>query len=303
MRYRYQNLNLIIRKLKLSDYKSFSSLFYSCFKKKISYEFFKWRYFNDRHSFCYGVFVSSQLIANVGMKSMYLNNGMSQMTFSRHSSMVKSRYRGLGIYSKLLNIVRNKISNKVKILIMWPNKNNYGSFGIKKNLIKHRKYYLYKIINKKKIYSKTENFNIESLGNFKNLIVQNNDFFFKDYDYFKKRYISYKKDDYYLNFFKFKNMISVYLIKKNKKKLGYDNVILDHFGSLKIKSKHFNQLKNEKTNLIFLSKRKINKLNYKFINHINIKIGLIKKINSLKVNNLIKKEFAMGDTDSFLSIE
>ena len=50
---------LIFRKLKLSDYPRFEKLFKKNYKKKISYEFFKWRYFLDRHSFCYGVFQSS----------------------------------------------------------------------------------------------------------------------------------------------------------------------------------------------------------------------------------------------------
>ena len=302
MKYRHQNLKLIFRKLKLSDYKNFRKLFYLCFKKKISYNFFKWRYFDDSYSFCYGVFKSSQLIANVGMKSMYLNYGKNEMVFSRHSSMVRSNYRNLGIYSKLLNIVRKKISKKVNILIMWPNKSNYGTFGIKKNSVKYKKYYLYEIKNKKKLEYKTENLSIEMFDNYKKFIYKNNNFFIKDYNYFKKRYLLYKKNDYFLNMFKLKNMFSFYVIKRNKKKFNCTYVILDHFGSLKIKSKHFDQLQKEKNNLIFLSKRKINKLNFKFINHININIGIIKKINSEKINNLFKKEFVLGDTDSFLSI-
>ena len=62
------DLDLKFRKLKLSDYKQFSKLFYKCFKKKISYKFFKWRYFSDKKSFCYGAFVSSNLVANIGIK-------------------------------------------------------------------------------------------------------------------------------------------------------------------------------------------------------------------------------------------
>ena len=59
---------LTFRKLKLSDYPKFEKLFKKTFKKKISYKFFKWRYFLDRNSFCYGVFQSSNLIANVGIQ-------------------------------------------------------------------------------------------------------------------------------------------------------------------------------------------------------------------------------------------
>ena len=77
--------NLTYRKLKLSDYQKFEKLFKKTFKKKISYEFFKWRYFNDRYSFCYGVFRSSNLIANVGMKSMNLNNNKKQRIFPKNN--------------------------------------------------------------------------------------------------------------------------------------------------------------------------------------------------------------------------
>ena len=68
------NSNLIYRKLKISDYEEFRKLFYSCFKRNISLEFFKWRYFGNRFSFCYGVFKSSKLIANVGLVSIKLKN-------------------------------------------------------------------------------------------------------------------------------------------------------------------------------------------------------------------------------------
>ena len=59
-----KKMKLTFRKLKLSDYQKFEKLFYLSFKKKISYKFFKWRYFTDKLSFCYGAFESSNLIAN-----------------------------------------------------------------------------------------------------------------------------------------------------------------------------------------------------------------------------------------------
>ena len=65
-----QNSNLIFRKLKISDFKEFRKLFILCFKKDISFKFFKWRYFNDKYSFCYGAFNSSKLVANVGMSQL-----------------------------------------------------------------------------------------------------------------------------------------------------------------------------------------------------------------------------------------
>ena len=84
MNFKLETPKFIFRKLKISDYKNFQELFYLCFKKKVSYNFFKWRYFSDKFSFCYGVFVSSKLIANVGMKMVYLNDKKKKKIFSRH---------------------------------------------------------------------------------------------------------------------------------------------------------------------------------------------------------------------------
>ena len=98
MRLAINTSNLTFRKLKITDYHQFSKLFYSCFKKKISIEFFKWRYFNNKFSFCYGAFKESILISNVGMISIKLNNNKNERIFSRHTSMVLKKFRGKGIF-------------------------------------------------------------------------------------------------------------------------------------------------------------------------------------------------------------
>ena len=112
MNSKIKNSNLIYRKLKISDYEEFRKLFYFCFKKKISFDFFKWRYFSNKFSFCYGAFASSKLIANVGMISIKLNNNNNERIFSRHSSMVLKKYRDKGIFSDLLEKVKKKIFKK-----------------------------------------------------------------------------------------------------------------------------------------------------------------------------------------------
>ena len=93
MNLKLKNSNLIYRKLKISDYSEFRKLFNSCFNRKVSFDFFKSRYFNDNFSFCYGAFESSKLIANVGMVSVKLNNNKKERIFSRHSSMVLKNSR------------------------------------------------------------------------------------------------------------------------------------------------------------------------------------------------------------------
>jgi len=304
MNIKFENSELIFRKLIISDYKKFKKLFYSCFEKNISYEYYKWRYFSDKFSFCYGVFDSSKLIANVGMKSMKLNTNNNERVFSRHSSMVSRKYRGKGIFSELLKKVKKNFINKNGIIVMWPNDNNFASFGIENKKIIKKKYYLYRTLNHKKKIKKTLNNNINNLDKFKIFIHSNNNFFLKNLDYFKNRYLLYKHKEYVINKFELKNFKSFFILKKNKGKSGINYVILDHFGSKYIKSKHLSQLINDESKVIFWSKTKINKASHKLINHINLHVGFVKEINIGKKNGiLLNKEFMPGDTDSFITIK
>jgi hypothetical protein len=300
---KFENSKFTFRKLKISDYQNFRKLFYLCFKKKISYDFYKWRYFNDRFSFCYGAFDSSKLIANVGMKSLKLNNNNNKRVFSRHTSMVSNNYKGRGIFSLLLNKVKKNFLNKTNLLVMWPNNNNFSSFGIKKNRIIRKKYYLYVTLNHKTKIKKTFNKKINTLDKLKVFIKSNNSFFLKNFDYFKRRYLLYKDKEYLINKFELKNFKSFFILKKNKDKNGFNYVILDHFGSEYIKSKHLSQLIKNKSKVIFWTKTKINKSNLKLINHINLNIGFLKETDIKKQKEiLLKKEFTIGDTDSFITI-
>ena len=293
---------LTFRKLKLSDYPKFEKLFKKTFKKKISYKFFKWRYFLDRNSFCYGVFQSSNLIANVGMISMQLNSNKKLKIYSRHSSMVSNEYRGKGIFSQLLKEVKKKIISKSTMVIMWPNKNNFSFFEINKNSILKRKFYLYKSLNLDIKPLKTISINLDKLKNFRLLINNKNNFFLKNYEYFHKRYFLYKKNEYLINLFELGNQKSFFILKKNRYKFDKNYVVLEHFGSIKIKQIHLRNLIKEKRELLFWSKIKMNKSNLNLITEINLNIGLIKKINDNK-NSIIKnKIFMPGDTDTFITL-
>lgn len=297
---KFKNINLNYRKLKVSDYSEFKKLFYLCFKKKISFKFFKWRYFNNRSSFCYGAFSSSKLIANVGMVSIKLNN--NEEIFSRHSSMVLKKYRGIGIFSNLLEKVKTKISKKINLLIMWPNNNNHSNFGIEKKKIIKKKYYLYKTLSSKKLLKKIKNYPIDDLNTFKNFIKNNkNNLFFKNFDYFKKRYISYQKNEYLINKFQFKKFTSFFIIKYKENKSDSNYVILDHFGSKEIVSKHLSYLLLNQNKLIFLSKKKLNRPNYELLSLINFKIGFIKKFNVKQKKFFLDQDIYLGDTDIFIT--
>ena len=202
---KFKQSKLIYRKLKISDYKKFKKLFYLSFGKKISYNFFKWRYFSNKYSFCYGIFNSAELIANVGMFSINLNNKTNERIYSRHSSMVLKKYRGIGIFSDLLKKVKKKISGKVSQVVMWPNKKNFATFDIDKQNIIKKKYYIYKTYLKNNFFIKTKNYPIQDLVKLKNYINSNNNFFYKDYKYFKNRYLSYRKHEYFINKLKLNN--------------------------------------------------------------------------------------------------
>jgi len=297
------NLDLKFRKLKLSDYKQFSELFYKCFKKKISYKFFKWRYFSDKKSFCYGVFVSSNLVANIGIKLIKINNKYLSNAFSRHSSMVSKEYRNIKIFSHLSRIVKKKFIKNVQILLMWPNKKNFSNFGLqKKNIIK-KKFYLYKTHNLKEKKKSTINLKINKLNFFKNYIYEKDDFILKNYKYFKERYNVYKSREYVINKFEKENFLSFFVLKKNIEKSKINFILLDHFGSRFLIREHMSKLISENKSIVFWSEKKINKSNFKLINHINLHIGLLKiRKTSVQWSKLMKKTFMPGDTDSFISI-
>lgn len=121
--------------------------------------------------------------------------------------------------------------------------------------------------------------------------------------YLKKRYLSYQKQDYLINGFKLKKLSSYFILKLNKEKSGLNYVILDHFGSEKIKSKHLSFLVGDIDKLILLSNKKINKPKFKLINHLYFKIGFIKKLTmKQKKKILLNKEIFLGDLDIFLNI-
>ena len=298
-----KKLNLVYRKLNISDYPEFKKLFNNCFKRNISIDFFKWRYLSDKFSFCYGAFYKLRLIANVGMISIKLNNKENERIISRHSSMVLKKYRGYGVFSDLLKRVKKKISKNIRIVAMWPNKNNFSNFSIQKKKVIKKKYYLYETLFNETKSKITKNYDINDLKKFKKFIENNNSFFLKDYSYFKNRYLLYNKNNYLINKYTFKKFTSFYILKFNKKKTDSSYVILDHFGSGKIKSKHFLNLIKESNELIFLSQKKIYKSNFKLLNFLYFKIGFIKRFNSnYKKSIFHNKEIFLGDTDIFITI-
>ena len=294
--------NLHYRKLKITDYYEFRKLFYSCFKKRISFEFYKWRYFSDKFSFCYGAFEKSKLIANVGMVSLQKGKNLNDIVYSRHSSMVLKNYRGFGIFSRLLKLVKEKFLKKIPLVFMWPNKNNFSNFHINKKNILKKKYYIYKSHKTSNLKKKLSNYPISELITYRKFIRIEKRFFYKDFSYFKKRYLLYRKNEYFLNKFEIRKQTSFFIIKRNKDKSGFNNVILDHFGSKNIYNKHLTYLISNLDKLIFLTKTRRNNSKYELINSLNIKIGFMIKLNMKKKYNFqMNNEIYLGDTDIFIT--
>lgn len=293
---------IIYRKLKISDFDEFKKLFYSSFKRKVSFDFYKSRYFSDNYSFCYGAFKSSKLIANVGMISLKLNNKNKETIFSRHSSMVIKKYRNQGVYSSLLEKVKVKIAKKIRLVIMWPNKNNFSNFGIENDEIIYKKLYLYSNNINRSSLIKNSNYNINQLIKLKDFIENKNSFFLKNYIYFQNRYLLYKKNEYFINRFESNKLKSFFILKKHFDKRRVNYVLLDHFGSQAIKSKHLSNLIKNQKKLVFLSKIKLNESKLKFLNFINFKIGFLNKFNKEEKKSLIlNKDIYLGDTDIFIN--
>tara|TARA_X000000950_G_C13716518_1_gene578383 strand:- start:279 stop:920 length:642 start_codon:yes stop_codon:yes gene_type:complete len=213
--------------------------------------------------------------------------------------MVLPKYRGIGVFSKLLSKVRSKELNNTPFVIMWPNKQNFASFGLKKYNIKKRHYFLYQNNIKKKSKNILKKNSIENLDKIKSFIKRDyNSFFYKNYEYFKHRYFDYKKNDYFINEFNYKNSNSFFILKKLKKRTDLKFVIMDHFGSREIINRHFLNLFKNCNKLVFLTKKKVQHENYKFLNSINFYVGINKKLN-FKIN----KDIYLGDTDIFITLK
>ena len=166
---------------------------------------------------------------------------------------------------------------------MWPNKNNFSYFGIDEKKIIKKKYFIYKTSVLKSKFISTKNFHIKKLPLFKNFLKTEKSFFLKDYNYFKDRYLSYKKKYYFINKFEYKNYKSFFIIKRNRIKSGFDYVLLDHFGCSKIYLNHFSKLISEQKSS-FLSNKKLNNKVFKFINELNFNLALINEKINIKKN-------------------
>ena len=83
--------NLLLRKVKDSDFKNIAKLFKLIFKKKISKKFYNWRYFNKTYT-SFIALHKNRIVAHVGFTHYKLDNSSNKI-FSRHSTFVVPEFQ------------------------------------------------------------------------------------------------------------------------------------------------------------------------------------------------------------------
>ena len=90
----FKNINI------KKDFKIIKKKFLLNFRKKISKEFYVWRYLLSNRIYCYVIEKQKEIIGHVGFvryKSKY-----NSYFLSRHSSFVDEKYRRKNLYSDLI---------------------------------------------------------------------------------------------------------------------------------------------------------------------------------------------------------
>ena len=129
---------LVFRQVKKNDLDLILINFKKVFNKKISKDFYNWRYGSNLNS--YTSFVATfqnKIIAHIGFVKYRLDKFQNNI-YSRHSTFVSNQFQQKGIYSKLLEFCLINLKKKTSFVIAWPNL---------KNLKASQKHSNFKIIN------------------------------------------------------------------------------------------------------------------------------------------------------------
>jgi hypothetical protein len=299
---------LTFRRVQSKDISLLLKLFKTVFKKKISEEFYNWRYYNKNYSSFVALY-KNNIIAHIGFVE-YKFNLKSNYIFSRHSTFVIPEFQKKGVYYKLLKYSFSKIKIKSNYVIAWPNLKNLESSKRHDNFKVINTYNLfYKInfVNKKNfIFTKVFENYLKKLK-----FTQKNHLFFRDKKFIDWRYNTYQKDQF---FFLDDKKLSHFIFQKKYFNNIIYYLIIDYYGNylnyekemklvlkLLLKNKINFQVLISSTNKKFNSffqKEKIKKNNNKFYvglykigNNVNLKKNIEKKIiNDVKIT----------DTDVFI---
>ena len=314
---------IIYRRVNTRDITNIQRLFFNNFKKKISKNFYKKRYFAKKNYNSFVAIFKDNIIAHVGFVK-YQYGYDSSFIFSRHTSFVNINYRNLGIYKNLCLYSYKKLSSKKKYkIITWPNKLNVLSKPHTKFFYKKEAYYLFKkehkVSSRRNIYNSKnrllKNLNKNDLNNLFILSKKNNFIINKNSSYFKFRFKDNNISKNYVDFFSHNNSKSAIIFSKVKFYNHYKVNILSFFGDDNIFSYHLQNLikkfyfkKNfiiqifvsisEKRNFTFFKKMKF----IKYTEIFNIIILSNKLISDKEKKYLQYSRIAMADTDVFISL-
>lgn len=294
------------------DLDKIQNLFVKTFKKKISKKFYKWRYFNlNSKSF---INSNDKVIFHIGFVEKKINSSKKKKILSRHSSIVHEKFQRKGIYSNFfLNFIKKKeIIKNYFAIVAWPNTINFKTLKKIKNKYFYKRLYVYSNNHKfKKNKFNTNTFNkinkITNLNCFKYLESKVS-FFYKDSNYFFKRYLNDPHQKYFFFSTNLNGDKDIIVFSVNHICSIKTIVIQDYFGEQKNLNKTF------ETFIKSLIKKKIpvafwkfwingNKpsylSNFKILNKFQNLIIIPLRKNKIKFN---KKIFTMGDTDTYMKL-
>jgi hypothetical protein len=299
---------LTFRRVQTKDIKLLLKLFKIVFKKKISEEFYNWRYYDNSYSSFVALY-KNNIIAHIGFVEYRFNNNLNYI-FSRHSTFVVPQFQKKGIYYELLKYCFSIIKKKANYIIAWPNL---------KNLKSSKKHDNFKVINTYDLFykinflTKKNSFFTKISENYlKNLkFTQKNHLFFRDKKFINWRYNTYHKNKF---FFLDNKRLNHFIFQKKyfNNKMYY--LIIDYYGD------YLNYYKEMKLVLKFLLRNKINfqvlisntnKEFDSFFKKEKIKkntnkfyVGLYKIGNNVnlkkKIEKKIKDDIKITDTDIFI---
>ena len=292
------------RKVKKKDISQITNLFKKTFNKKISKEFYDWRYKKKNTYNSYIALENNKVIAHIGYVEyrFFIN----KKVYSRHSSFVDKKFRRKNIYTNLLKFSFSKLKKNCNFILAWPNQLNIKNNLKSKNFFLIQRYDLFKSNFKENKIIKLKKFTFNKLK-FKNKSL--NSLFIKDKKYIKWRFFSYKKENYFKLDIDTNKKQSVILQKnKYRKKLFYN--IADYFEDNKVLEKAIFLLNNLKVNYQFLIPSNDKKFKSKLIKYncdkdeyvFNVGIYVLKQNDKLKeiLINKIKKNIKIADTDVFI---
>ena len=142
----------IFRKVQKKDIYSILQLFKKTFNKKITKEFYDWRYYNKAYT-SFIALNQNKIVGHIGFVKYKLGN-FEKYIYSRHSTFVKSNFRKKKVYYNLLKYSFSKLKQNTKYIIAWPNFENLKASKKHKNFKIIQTYHLFY----KLYFSKTKNY-------------------------------------------------------------------------------------------------------------------------------------------------